>query len=262
MAEIELFDDETLTPVNDGLSLIQKKDGLTFGSDAYLLAAYVRRQSRAKAADLGSGTGIIPLLMLARDKVASVTALEVQPGFAGLIERNARLNSFEDRLSAVCADIREYKPGQGLAGQGLGSLDVVTANPPYMKTSGRRNESERKYIARHEVMGGVADFCKAAARLLRNGGLFYVVWRPDRLGGLMSGLACAGLEPKRMTFVHSRAGLPPCLVLCEAKKEASEGLFVTPPLIMYSDEPGRCEYTPGLAKIYETGDFDEHYKRP
>ena len=139
MAEIELFDDETLTPVNDGLSLIQKKDGLTFGSDAYLLAAYVRRQSRAKAADLGSGTGIIPLLMLARDKVASVTALEVQSEFAGLIARNARLNSFEDRLSAVCADVREYQPEQG-----LGSFDVVTANPPYMKTSGRRNESERK----------------------------------------------------------------------------------------------------------------------
>lgn len=245
--------DEILTPINEGLSLIQKKDGLTFGSDAYLLAAFVRKQSRALACDLGSGTGVIPLLLLARNKVASVAAYEVQPDFAGLISRNAELNGFTDRLTARSADLRE------LFAEDLGRFDVVTSNPPYMKTSGKKSESDRRNIARHEVCGGIEDFCAAAYRLLRHGGLFYVVYRPDRLCDLLSSLRGARLEPKRITLVHSRAELPPCLVLCEAKKGAAPGVFVTPPLIMYKRG---SEYTDALSGIYETGDFDEYYQRP
>ncbi|MBQ8508980.1 MAG: methyltransferase [Clostridia bacterium] len=249
-----LCEDETLTDINDGLRLIQKKDGLTFGSDAYLLAAYVRRQSRARAVDLGSGTGVIPLLLLSREKAASVDAVEVQPDFAALIDRNAELNGFTDRLRAVEADVRELTPDR-LGG----TADIVVSNPPYMKVCGKSNESERKNIARHELCGGIGDFCGAAYRLLKHGGLFYVVWRPDRLCDLMDSLRAARLEPKRMTFVHARADLPPCLVLCEAKKGASAGMYVTPPLILY--ETGTV-YTAALTKIYETGEFDEPYQRP
>lgn len=250
------MNDEIITRINDGLSLIQKRDGLTFGSDAYLLAAYVRRQPNARAADLGSGTGVIPLLMLSRDKAATVDAFEIQHEFAGLITRNAELNGFAGRLFSVNSDIR------ALPAEYNCRFDIVTSNPPYMKTSGDQNESERKFIARHEVMGGIVDFCNTASRLLKHGGLFYVVWRPDRLTELISALCGAGLEPKRMTFVHSRVGLPPCLVLCEAKKFASAGVYVTPPLIMYTADKSGCEYTPELSHIYENGDFDEHYKRP
>ncbi len=248
------MNDEILTEINDGLSLLQKKDGLTFGSDAYLLAAYMRRQPGARAADLGSGTGVIPLLALSKGKAASFDAVEAQADFADLITRNAEQNGFAERLFSVCADVRL------LGAEFNCRYDAVTSNPPYMKVAGKRNESERKYIARHEVLGGINDFCNAAAKLLRHGGLFYVVWRPDRLSELMSALSGARLEPKRMTFVHSRSELPPCLVLCEAKKFASTGVYLTPPLIMYSDAKG--SYTPDLAYIYETGDFNEHFKRP
>lgn len=250
------MNDETLIRINDGLSLIQKNDGLTFGTDAYLLSAYVRRQPKAYAADLGSGTGIIPLLMLSKNKAAHIDAIEIQPDFAELILRNAGQNDFSDRLSAINSDIRTLPP------EFNGRYDIVTANPPYMKTSGKQNESERKNIARHEIKGGIADFCTCASRLLKHGGLFYSVWRPDRLTELISALSLSNLEPKRMTFVHSRVGLPPCLVLCEAKKFASAGIYITPPLIMYTDDNTKCEYTADLSYIYDNGDFNEHYKRP
>ncbi len=250
------MNDETLTQINEGLSLIQKSDGLTFGSDAYLLSAYVRRQPKAHTADLGSGTGIIPLLMLSKNKSAFIDAIEIQPDFADIIIRNAGQNGFSERLFAVNSDIRE------LSTEFNCRYDIVTSNPPYMKTSGKRNESERKYIARHEVMGGIFDFCACASRLLKHGGLFYVVWRPDRLTELITAMTSFDLEPKRMTFVHSRSNLPPCLVLCEAKKFASTGMFLTPPLIMYTQNKAVCEYTSELSYIYENGDFNEHYKRP
>lgn len=250
---MNIKNDEILTGINDGLNLIQKSDGLTFGTDAYLLSAYVRRQTRAVAADLGSGTGVIPLLMLSKRKVAHVHAVELQSDFAELIERNAALNGF-DNLTAHCADVRDIT-----ADTFGGEIDIAVSNPPYMKPTGKANESERKNIARHEVAGGIGDFCGAAARILKHGGLFYTVWRPDRLCELTNALSAAKLEPKRMTFVHARTELPPCLVLCEAKKGASAGVYVTPPLIMY--EYGNT-YTHTLTKIYETGDFDESYKKP
>lgn len=249
-----IYEDETITEINDGLRLIEKRDGLTFGTDAYLLSAYVRRQTRARLADLGSGTGIIPLLLLARKKIASADAVELQPEFAELIGRNAALNGFADTLRPICSDVRALT--EQLLG---GTVDIAASNPPYMKPTGKPNESERRNIARHEVAGGISDFCAAAARILKHGGLFYTVWRPDRLCELTGALTAAKLEPKRMTFVHARAELPPCLVLCESKKGASPGIYITPPLVMYSHDR---VYTDTLTKIYETGEFDEHYQRP
>ena len=251
---MKLSHDETITDINDGLRLIQKRDGLTFGSDAYLLSAYVRRQSRARAADLGSGTGVIPLLMLKRGKISACEAIEAQPDFAALIERNAGLNGLSDRLRGYFADVRELNPA--LIG---GTVDIAVSNPPYMKPEGGQSESERRQIARHELLGGIADFCVAARRILKYGGLFYVVYRPDRLCDLLCALRAARLEPKRMTFVHARRELPPCLVLCEAKADASAGMYLTPPLIMYERDN---VYTDTLTKIYETGEFDESFQRP
>ncbi len=245
---------ETITIINDGLKLIQKADGLTFGTDAYLLSAYVRRQTHARLADLGSGTGIIPLLLLARNKIASADAIELQAEFADLIARNASLNGFENVLRPICEDVRN------LSCQTLGgTVDIVVSNPPYMNALGKANESQRKNLARHEIAGGIGDFCKAASRILKFGGLFYTVWRPDRLTDLISELRLAELEPKRLTLVYAREDTPPCLMLCEAKKGAASGMYVTPPLIMYREGTTPTET---LSKIYESGDFNEHYQRP
>ena len=242
--------DERLDRVNEHLSLIQKKDGLTYGTDAFLLSAYLRPMHRARAADFGCGTGIISLLAQARGKFAHVTAIDVQADFAALTERNIRLNGMEDRLSALHANVTDLRPEQ-LGGE----LDVIFSNPPYMRTdSGKRNEADEKYIARHEVCGTIADFCRAAGRLLKHGGLFYVVWRPDRLSELLAALHTAKLEPKRMTFVQADVSTAPSMVLLECKKGAAPSLIVTPTLILYRDS---AQVTPRVmteeaAKIYDT----------
>ena len=219
---------ETLDEVNEQIKLIQRKDGLRYGTDAYLLSAYVRPAGKARAVDLGSGSGIIPLLCLTRQKYAIAYAVEVQADFADIIGRNAEINGMQDKLIPICADLRTLSP----ADVG-GEVSIVTANPPYMKTdTGKRNESDAKYIARHEVMGDVDDFCAAAARLLKHGGSFYVVWRPDRLSQLMESLSRHKLEPKRMSFVQSDLHTEPSMVLIEAKKGAAHGLRLSPTLIL------------------------------
>ena len=240
---------ETLDTVNEQINLIQRSDGLRYGTDAYLLAAYVRPAASARALDLGSGSGIIPLLCLSKGKYAKAYAVEVQADFADIIGRNAALNNFADRLIPLCMDLRELRP-EHVGGE----VSIVTANPPYMKTgAGKRNESDAKYIARHEVMGDVDDFCAAAARLLKHGGSFYVVWRPDRLSELMTSLSRHKLEPKRMSFVQSDAESEPSMVLIEAKKGAAHGLRLSPALILSENgtQSKRAE------QIYQTCSWSE-----
>ena len=249
-----LFDNERLDEVNEQLRLIQKKNGLTFGTDAFLLAAYIRPSARATAVELGGGTGIISLLLAAKSKVASVRALEIQPAFAELIDRNAAINALSDKVRAICADVREVN-AQTVGGE----VDLVFSNPPYMKcNAGKRNEAEEKYIARHEVCGEIGDFCAAAYRLLRHGGRFACVWRPDRLSELFSGLLAARLEPKRMTFVHADVTAEPCMVLVESVKGGAPSMRITPPLLLYKEKTeGQTTriLTPDAQKIYDTCSF-------
>ncbi len=248
---MELRDRETLHEVNEHIRLIQRADGLTFGTDAYLLAAYLRPKKSAVAVDLGSGTGIIPLLCLARDKVSRFTAVEIQPAFGELIRRNAEFNGMADRLSALCADVREIT-----AATVGGEVDVVTANPPYMApASGARNTADEKYIARHEVCGTVKDFCGAAGRLLRHGGRFLCVFRPERLGDLFEGLREAHLEPKRMTTVQATIASLPSMVLVEAVKYAAPSLLVTPPLCLWEADPMNPEKPAQPMKPTADSDF-------
>lgn len=247
----ELQQGERLDEVNEQIKLIQKINGLTFGTDAFLLAAYARPSPRARAVDLGSGTGIVPLLLLARNKVASVRAIEVQPSFAELIERNAKLNGLADRLTPLLCDLRDLKP-EDVGGE----VELVLSNPPYMRTdSGKRNTYDEKYIARHEVCGKIEDFCACAGRILKHGGKFVCVWRPDRLSELMRGLTDAKLEPKRMTFVHADTKAEPCMVLIEAMKGASPSMRITPPLFLYKEMNGqdsRRTLTEAAQLIYDT----------
>ena len=197
---IQLCEGERLDEVNEGLRLIQRQDGLTFGTDAYLLAAYVAAAPGALCVDLGSGTGIVSLLLTQRDRVARAVGVEVQQPFCDLLRRNAALNGLEERVDVICANVQsvdQRRLGQALGQEQGATADVVVCNPPYMRAdSGARNVHDEKYIARHEVCGDVGDFCAAAARLLRFGGRFYVVWRPDRLMDLLAALREHRLEPK------------------------------------------------------------------
>jgi tRNA1Val (adenine37-N6)-methyltransferase len=252
MNNLLLGEDERLDEINEGLHLIQKKNGLTFGSDAYLLSAFVRPSSRAVAVDLGSGTGVIPLLLTARNKIKCTYAVEIQPAFASLIDRNAALNGMSDRIFSLCADVREMRPGCLPTDK---QVDIVTANPPYMKAdSGARNRDDEKYIARHEVAGGIDDFCAAASRLLRSGGLFYCVFRPDRLSELYASLLRYRLEPKRMIYVHADAQAEPSVVLIEARLDGAPSLKILPPLFLHDTDSRTARSRPLTARaaaVYE-----------
>lgn len=245
--------------VNEDLKLIQNIKGLTYGTDAYLLAAYMSELHAAKAVELGGGTGIISFLAAVKRRAEQIVCCEIQPDFCRLIEKNAAVNSLSDRVRALACDVRELRPST------LGfEADAVFTNPPYMKVdSGKRNENDEKYIARHEVCGTVYDFCAAAERILKFGGKFFCVWRPDRLADLMDALRGHHLEPKRMTFVHADTGTPPSMVLVEAKKGASPSLILTKPLILYSAPANGNEprsYTEDAARIYEDCSFTQFFK--
>ena len=243
--------------VNENITLVQKKDGLTFGTDAYLLYAYLRKNSNGLAADLGAGTGIISLLAAAKGKFSQIYAFEIQESFASLIERNVSENGFSDKIKTLCT------PVQNIGSELFGRFDCVFSNPPYMKKgSGFLNEKSEKYIARHEVCGDINDFCSAAAKLLKYSGSFYVVWRPDRLTDLFDAMRSSKIEPKRITVVYPDAKSRPSLVLVEGKRGGSSGLFFTKPLIMHPDASAKpLVYTEELTYIYENGEFGEEYER-
>ena len=250
-----LFEGERLDFVNENIRLIQKKDGLTFGTDAYLLAAFMRTAKNARALELGGGTGIISLLCASKGKFKEIYIAEVQEDFAQLCKRNASLNGYEDSVKTLCADVRDLK-ADDLGGE----LDIVFSNPPYMRSdSGKRNEHDAKFIARHEVRGSIDDFCEAAGRLLKFGGLFYCVYRPDRMTDLLAAMKSQKLEPKRLTFVCADSETAPSMMLIEAKKGGSTGLKLTRPLFLHNsdkDKSGKRSETEDARKIYENCSFE------
>lgn len=250
-----LSSDERLDRVNEHLWLIQKDGGLQYGTDAFLLAAYIRPFKYGKAVELGAGTGIVSLLLAARQKFAHITAVEIQPPYAQLIARNAEMNGLQSRITPLCRDVRELS-----AATLGGEADVVFSNPPYMRCdSGKRNQNDEKYIARHEVCGGIDDFCLSAKRLLRFGGKFVCVWRPDRLSELFRAMHNATLEPKRMTLVYADETAEPCMLLAEAVKGGAPSMRLSPPLLLYrlrTENSQTRTLAPQAQKIYDTCSFD------
>lgn len=245
---IELKENERLDEVNESLRIIQRKDGLVFGTDALLLSAYVDRHA-ARAAELGAGTGIVSLLLLRRQKVDRITAVEVQEDYADITRRNADLNGLTERLQVLCCDLRT------LGTEHFDRYDLVVSNPPYMRADGGYLcEVTHKSIARHELNGGIRDFCIGAARLTRYGGYAAFVYRPDRLCELIAALSEAGLEPKRMTLVHADATAAPSMVLVLCKRGAAPGLTVSRPLLLHTD-PSHTHPSPDMQYILDHGTF-------
>ncbi|MBR4873401.1 MAG: methyltransferase [Clostridia bacterium] len=245
--------------VNEDLTLIQNTKGLTYGTDAYLLAAYMCELHVKTAVEFGGGTGIISLLTATKRRADKIVCCEIQPEFCRLIGENAAANGLSDRIEPLSCDVRELRAAT------LGyEADAVFTNPPYMKAeSGKRNEADEKYLARHEVCGTIYDFCAAADRVLKFGGKFFVVWRPDRLADLMDAMRRSHLEPKRMTFVHADTATPPSMVLVEAKKGAAPSLILTKPLILYTaPASGNAPrvYTEDARRIYEDCSFTQFFK--
>ena len=247
-----LYENERIDEVNDSLSLIQKTDGLTFGTDALLLAGYVSGKFKL-GCELGGGSGIISMLLLTREKLSCCDALELQEEYADLIRRNAEYNSLRDRLTAICTDVRDFKADA--------EYDIVFTNPPYMKSNaGKSNQRDSKSIARHEIFGTIADFTAAGARLLKFGGSFYAVYRPDRLIDIIAAMRTSRLESKRMTFVHADTNSEPSMALIEAKSGGKSGMLLTKPFIIYEDKTHK-KYSADMEYVMENGVFPDGYKR-
>ncbi len=245
-----LKENERLDEVNDSIKLIQKTDGLTFGTDALLLAAFID-SNKSHGCELGGGTGIISMLLLTRQKLSASDCVEIQEEYSELIGRNADANNLSDKLNAICSDIRDYKPGI--------TYDVVFTNPPYMKSSsGKRNSEDKKNMARHEVFGDINDFCVAAKRLTRYGGSFAVVYRPDRLADLLHAMKENLLEPKRITFVHADQNSEASIVLVEARRGGGVGILLTKPLFIYENSQ-HSNYTVDMEYINVHGRFPDNF---
>ena len=244
--------------INENLSLFQKKGSLAFGTDAYLLYAYMR-SCKEKACELGAGSGVISLLCASSGKMRDIDAFELQDDIFAVAAKNVEENGLSGKVRILHSDIRD------IPAEYNGRYSVVFSNPPYLKAdSGKANENAADRISRRELHGSIYDFFACASPLLRFGGLFCAVYRPDRLGDLICAMRENSLEPKRLTLVYPTVSHVPCLVLIEGKKGAAAGVFTTRPLIIYKsiNDMTQANYTDEMKYIYENGDFHEFYKKP
>ncbi|MCM2265384.1 MAG: tRNA1(Val) (adenine(37)-N6)-methyltransferase [Desulfuromonadales bacterium] len=240
-----LLPDETLDDLHvGGVKIIQPKSGYRFSLDPLLLCALAQIPETSKVADLGTGSGVIPLLLARAGKGREFVGVELQAELAGRAERSVRLNGLSGRIKIVCADVREL-PGEFVPG----SFDAVVTNPPYRRQeSGRVAPGVERGAARHELAGGLTDFLRAATFLLNNRGRFHIIYLAERLAELLDEMRTYRLEPKRLRLVHSRIGESAKLVLVEGRKNARPGLTVEAPLIVYREGTGR-DYSEEMEKL-------------
>ncbi len=225
------------------LKIIQRTDGFCFGMDAVLLSGFAAVKPGERALDLGTGTGIIPLLLSAKTAGESFTGLELQTEIAEMAGRSVLMNHLEDKIKIVTGDIKEASRIFGAA-----SFDVVTTNPPYMNDAhGLKNPTEVKAISRHEVLCVLEDVIREGTKVLKPGGRMYMVHRPHRLIEILGMMTKYKLEPKRMKFVHPFADRDANMVLIEAVRGGGSYMKLEAPVIVYK-EPG--VYTDEIYEIY------------
>lgn len=227
----------------NGYHIIQDTGRVCFGMDAVLLSGFATVKDGACVLDLGTGTGIIPILLTAKTGAEHLTGLEIQEDSADMARRSVRLNGLEDKIDIVTGDIKEAGSLFDAA-----SFDVITCNPPYMTHNhGLMNPNDAKAIARHEILCTLEDVIAQTAKLLKPGGKFYMVHRPFRLAEIMVVLHDYKLEPKRMQLVYPYVDKEPNMVLIEANRGGRPRMTVEKPLIVYK-EPG--VYMPEIYEIY------------
>ena len=226
-----------------GYEIIQHPGRFCFGMDSSLLSSFVKIKKGERALDLGTGTGILPILLEAKTKGDHFTGLEIQEESADMARRSVVLNGLEKDIEIVTGDIKDASELFGAS-----SFDIITTNPPYMiGQHGLQNGNEAKTIARHEIPCDLEDILREGSRLLREHGRFYMVHRPFRLAEILSKMCAYRIEPKRMRLVYPHADKEPNMVLIEGLKGGKPRMTVEKPLIVYQ-EPG--VYTDEIYEIY------------
>lgn len=241
---INLLPNERMDDLHrNGFKIIQNSERFCFGMDAVLLSGFADAAEGEKVLDLGTGTGIIPILMAAKTKGEHFTGLEIQPESADMASRSVAYNRLEDRIDIIVGDIKDASTTFGAS-----SFDVITTNPPYMIADhGLTNPDEAKAIARHEIKCTLEDVIAQSAKLLRPGGRFFMVHRPFRLGEIFPLMTKYKIEPKRMRLVYPYVDAEPNMVLIEGNRGGKPRLKVEKPLIVYKE---KSVYTDEIYDIY------------
>jgi len=226
-----------------GLKIIQNPKGFCFGIDAVLLSAFASIKRKDKVVDLGTGTGIIPLLVYGKHEPKEVVGIEIQEEVAEMAERSIKLNGLQDIIKIHRGDIKN-------AAKDIGAniFDVVVSNPPYKRANtGIINELGTKAISRHELLINLDELVLSAARLLKSGGRLSMIHRPERLKDIFLSLNKHNFEPKRIKFVHSKVHDKPAMLLIEAIKGGGEFLKIEEPIYVYNEDGS---YTNEILRMY------------
>lgn len=244
MHQSNLKENERIDFLNrNGYYIIQDPNRFCFGMDAVLLSGFAKVKEKQKVLDLGTGTGIIPILLEAKTKGEHFSGLEIQPESADMARRSVALNHLEDKIDIVTGDIKDASSIFGAS-----SFDIITTNPPYMiGQHGLTNPEQEKAIARHEVLCTLEDIVRESHRILKPGGKFFMVHRPFRLAEIIQVMISYKIEPKRMQLVYPFVDKEPNMVLIEGQKGAKSRMTVEKPLIVYKEQG---VYTDEIYDIY------------
>lgn len=250
MKNIELKDNERIDDLQlDGLKIIQDTTGFCFGIDAVLLSNFAEVKSNDTLVDLGTGTGIVPILIAGKSKVNRIVGIEIQKEVAEMANRSVQLNKLEDRLSILNINLKD-----ALAHLGKSSVDVVTTNPPYVNTGGGIvNNMDKKAISRHEIHCNLEDVIRVSSSLLKPNGRFYMVHRPSRLVDIIEYCRKYQLEPKTIRFVQPNSEKAPNIFLIKCVRSGGKELKFMAPLNVYNADGS---YTEEIYKIYSNECID------
>lgn len=241
MQNPEVLQDETAGKLTTGgLFIIQKKKGYRFSIDSYLLAAFVDEPEGASAVEIGSGSGVLSIL-LAGVKKLCVTGIEIQPALAGMSKRTVAMNGLEKKVKIICGDIKEHSGGP---------YDAVVVNPPYRPVgSGRINPHSEKALARHEIKLTLEQMLSCAGRMINDGGRFYAIYPAWRMPDMICTMRKNNIEPKKIIMIHSHPQSRASLFLVKGIKSSGREMIVEPPLYVY--ETGN-EHTSKMKELFTT----------
>lgn len=239
---MELRENERIDDLQiNGLKIIQNKDWFCFGIDSVLLSGFASKIHRySSILDLGTGNGVVALLLSAKVYGSKIVGIEVQEEVAKMAKRSVALNNLEDRIEIMNINVKDVQEDR--------VFDAVVTNPPYKeKGTGLGNESLTKLISRHEIEGSLEDFICATSKALKDNGSMYMINRPERLADIFENCRKYRLEPKELQIVYSKVNTKPSLILVKATKYANRYLKVLEPLYIYNENG---EYTDDVLKIY------------
>lgn len=247
--EIKLNENERIDDLEiKGMKIIQNKNGFCFGIDSVLLSDFAKEiKNGAKCVDLGTGTGILGILLCAKTNLSQIIGIEIQKEVAEMANRSIILNNLENKFKIININLKEIKNNK-INYLEKNSFDYIITNPPYKKlNTGKINENEKKLISRHEITASLDDFIEVANYLLKDKGTIFMVHRPERLADILEKMRKEKIEPKEIKFVYPKVNEEPNLILIKGVKNAKPFLKINKPLYIYNEDGS---YTDEILKIY------------